>query len=992
MSKAIEFLLTLNAANYVAGMDKLRKTTTDAQAAVVAAVNDMSKGLKITEANAEALAETMGSVKMAGKAIGAGVLAAAAAAALSAGSWSSYAQKMAEVNTLVDTSPQKFEMLSDSVRQSSVKLGKSATESATALYDIISAGVGVGEAVGVMEQATQAAVAGVTDTQTAVRGGMSVINAYGQGVGKLGSAYDVLFQVVKGGITTFPELSAYLGEVLPTANAAGVEFEEVGASIATMTKAGIRTPQAVTALNGAIRALAAPAPEAKVKMAELGIEWKGLTETLGDIGKMKLSVAEMREIIPDTEASKAVLALTNNFDGLIKSLDEMHNSAGATKAAYLKMKDTPQAAWNRFQATVGELSLSLGHFVTNLQPVLEGGTALLQQFNHLPEPVKAVAMLMGTGAVGATGFAVAFMKLSDAARLVGVYNAGVVISTQAATAAAGTGAAANLGLSASYAAVAASAKAALLAIAPVAASVVVASTVAAGFVLYAKQQADAAKEQELAMTDLAKAVTGLGDAQRQLNEIGYGESKAAASVARLKELGAQLAQAQKMGVDVDTTAYANAANAAKQGVAEILNLEKSLAAEKENLEKLEEQKRKQTLDSMATYERLFKEEVWKLSGEALQKKIDDAQRELEATRNKLQQAVAAEQQAHEKVIQLETNKAAQAQSTADKIREVKRRGMTEEAQQADIKKQANEKAAAAELAMINAVASGSPAAIQAARSLAKEAEGMYFSLKDGAAAEKGIKKVGGVLEELAAAELKAGKEAEAAAAKKTQALQEQVTQLEGLVNAAKEKLVIEMDADISAAEAKIDEINEKLKKIKMGVDITDATSKMDEILAKFDKLKDKTITITTRMVEARSGGGPILGLARGAWLPGYGGGDKIQALLEAGEFVNRKESVRKYGGDIFAALNAMRVDPAALRALVTGRMYQFGGPVLPRVSSFLNNIHLPAIPPILPLRLATGGPVQTHRIEFGPAAIESNSPAPEVEAFIDQFRRAAMRM
>jgi len=512
--------------------------------------------------------------------------------------------------------------------------------------------------------------------------------------------------------------------------------------------------------------------------------------------------------------------------------------------------------------------------------------------------------------------------------------------------------------------------AATLALTPLAVAFAAGTAAIAGYGLYAHQQVQAAREQEKASMDLAKAVTGLGDAQRQLNDMGYGDSKAAASIARMKELGVQLARAKQLvGADVDTSAYTKAVEAAQQGFNQIKQMEDDLATAKKQHTDAIEAKRKAALDSMAAAERLFTDDVKALSGEALDKKIADAEKELETTRNKLRQALQEEQRAKEKLTSLEAGRAAQAQSIEDQIREIKRRGMTEEAQQADIAKQAKEKLTAAQMAMYDAVASGSPAAIEAARKLAGEARSAFTSLKDDKGAADGIKKVGQVLDDLSAAEIEAAKKSEAAAAEKSKNLAEQVTQLEGLVAAAKEKVVINMDANITAALGKIDEVQ-----------------------AKLDELKDKTITITTKTVEAHSGGGPVMGFLRGGRFPGFGGGDRIPVFAEMGEWFINKFAVRKYGDDTMSYINSGKADPDALRAAIFGLRRHLGGPVLPRVSSFLNNIHLPAIPPILPLRLATGGPVQTHRIEFGPAAIESNSPAPEVEAFIDQFRRAAMRM
>jgi len=61
-------------------------------------------------------------------------------------------------------------------------------------------------------------------------------------------------------------------------------------------------------------------------------------------------------------------------------------------------------------------------------------------------------------------------------------------------------------------------------------------------------------------------------------------------------------------------------------------------------------------------------------------------------------------------------------------------------------------------------------------------------------------------------------------------------------------------------------------------------------------------------------GGIIRQFAQGGWnvlaglLPGWGGGDRVRAMLEPGEFIMRKESVARYGAGLFAALNNMALD------------------------------------------------------------------------------------
>lgn len=62
------------------------------------------------------------------------------------------------------------------------------------------------------------------------------------------------------------------------------------------------------------------------------------------------------------------------------------------------------------------------------------------------------------------------------------------------------------------------------------------------------------------------------------------------------------------------------------------------------------------------------------------------------------------------------------------------------------------------------------------------------------------------------------------------------------------------------------------------------------------------------MIGAYQDGGQVWPLARGGRLPGYGGGDRIRALLEPGEFVIRKEAVSRYGTAYLQALNEMRIN------------------------------------------------------------------------------------
>ncbi len=100
-----------------------------------------------------------------------------------------------------------------------------------------------------------------------------------------------------------------------------------------------------------------------------------------------------------------------------------------------------------------------------------------------------------------------------------------------------------------------------------------------------------------------------------------------------------------------------------------------------------------------------------------------------------------------------------------------------------------------------------------------------------------------------------------------------------------------------------------------------------------DKLKEDTIATHTQIintVEAKSQGGPVgqvLKLARGGRVSGgYGGGDKIHALLEPGEHVIKKESVAKLGRPAANAFNAGDIGQL-LASLPVNQKLQDGGEV-----------------------------------------------------------------
>ncbi len=316
--------------------------------------------------------------------------------------FSTFETGMAAVYTLVDVSAEKFKQFKETVRGVAADLPQQTGDLTKALYDIVSAGVELERSPKVLELAAKAATAGITETQTAANVGIGVLNAYGKSVDELETIYDVLFTTVKQGVTTFPALAQNIGDVLPTARAAKVDITEVGAAVAALTKAGIRTPQAMTSLKGAINALAAPAPEAKKQFEALGITWQGLIPTLEQIRSKGLEIDQLRLLIPDVEARTGVISLTQNFDELQRVLASMDGSAGAMAEAYGKMADTPANDIAMMTKSLKEMGSEIGELASVvILPTANAITGLVSAVNDAPAPIKFLVSTIGAAVTGA---------------------------------------------------------------------------------------------------------------------------------------------------------------------------------------------------------------------------------------------------------------------------------------------------------------------------------------------------------------------------------------------------------------------------------------------------------------------------------------------------------------------------------------------------------------------------------------------------------------
>lgn len=385
----------------------LRKSGTVSVAELTQAKTALNSKIREVQASMEGASRSSANLSTNLLAISAGAVAIGTQLVTAAKAAVAFEQGIARISSISNFTVSQLDALKRQVLELTQRIGIDAPTALAALYEILSAGIPEQNAFKVLESSSKAAIAGVTDINTAAKIGVAVLNSYGLQVSQLDSVYDKLFVTVRDGVTTFPELAQQLGPILPAARLAGVSLNEVSSAMIVLTRAGIPTAEATTAIENAMKSLAAPTVEAAQVARDLGIQYTGLSGTIEQLARKNLSLDVLKTLIPDARGLRAVAALTQSFQLFREEQDAVAKSAGETKKAFDKLAQTPEAQIKKFTASIEALKIVIGEgLLKNTIGFINAASALLKSINELDKgTVALVAQLSAAGLVG--GLAVA---------------------------------------------------------------------------------------------------------------------------------------------------------------------------------------------------------------------------------------------------------------------------------------------------------------------------------------------------------------------------------------------------------------------------------------------------------------------------------------------------------------------------------------------------------------------------------------------------------
>ncbi len=293
-----------------------------------------------------------------------------------------FQKSLLEVSTLMDKkSVPSLAKMSKELRSVASTSGLALSSLSKAKYDIVSAGFSnAADSAKVLEASAKLAVGGVTSAAEAADLLTTSLNAFGLEASQSTKVSDTLFTTVKLGKTTMGELAGSLGRVLPFAKSMNLSLDDVGASMATMTAAGINTAESATALVGAINALSAPGDSAAKAMSEAGIGVKrfddGTVDLINTIGQFRgLDPEEIKAFIPNIRAIASIQTMANNFDTLKQNVSAFNKSAqesGATEDAFNKMSQAFNTQFSILINNMQSVGIELGNvIIEKIQPKIE---------------------------------------------------------------------------------------------------------------------------------------------------------------------------------------------------------------------------------------------------------------------------------------------------------------------------------------------------------------------------------------------------------------------------------------------------------------------------------------------------------------------------------------------------------------------------------------------------------------------------------------------
>lgn len=341
--------------------------------------------------------------------------------ALAVKSAADFEERLSAVQAVSGASAAEMEQL----RNKSLQLGKdtmfSASESASAIEELVKAGLSVQDVMGGAADATVAlAAAGEVTMPEAAAIASNAMNQFGLSAKDMVGVADNIAGAANASAIDVREFGMSLSQVGAVANLAGANFEDTATAIALMGNAGIKGSDAGTSLKSMLMNLQPDTAKTLEQFKELGIvtedgsnkfyDAQGNLKSLADVsgilqgsleGMTKAQQQATLQVMFGADGIRAAAILAKNgakgFDGMADSMGKV----SAADVAATRM-DNLKGSVEQLKGSLETLMIVVGTPLLGLlRGLVDGVTGFMNVVLMLPGPVlEAVTVFLSLLAVG----------------------------------------------------------------------------------------------------------------------------------------------------------------------------------------------------------------------------------------------------------------------------------------------------------------------------------------------------------------------------------------------------------------------------------------------------------------------------------------------------------------------------------------------------------------------------------------------------------------
>jgi TP901 family phage tail tape measure protein len=217
-------------------------------------------------------------------AAGAGIIAAGLGLAVKAAA--DFEQSMANMDSVANTTGEEFERLRQLAFNMSETTTRSATESATAMYELASAGQSAQQIFSTLPSVIKLADATQFDLSQTTSTVVSTLKAFGMEASQTERLVNVMAATIGGSLAKMDKLSASFAYIGPVAASAGMSIEATSAALAVLYDAGLDGSAAGTTLRRILASLLDPSDSLRARIDKLNLSMSAVDPRMHSLSEI----------------------------------------------------------------------------------------------------------------------------------------------------------------------------------------------------------------------------------------------------------------------------------------------------------------------------------------------------------------------------------------------------------------------------------------------------------------------------------------------------------------------------------------------------------------------------------------------------------------------------------------------------------------------------------------------------------------------------------